>query len=170
MLRSVGTHLQPQQTGSVADFATAEYDVAVVYRFTAARQAAVAKTICTVFYDDIGIAAVIGVFIRPRAFTAFQGYGIVIDGHIAVLNQYVAAYIDIDGVTARRFYRSGGSENMEIQQLDVIAAVDMRSPERRVHETYSGDLHIVAVGDVEQTGTQLVHVGAFRDNLPAQPE
>ena len=66
------------------------------------------RTFLTMLGIIIGIAAVIGVFIRPRAFTAFQGYGIVIDGHIAVLNQYVAAYIDIDGVTARRFYRSGG--------------------------------------------------------------
>ena len=59
---------------------------------------------------------------------------------------------------------------MEIQQLYVIATVDMRSPERRVHKAYSGDLHIVTVGDVNQAGAQLVHIGTFRDNLPAQPE
>ena len=170
MLRRIGTHLQPQQARGIADFAAAENDVAVVYRLAAACQTAVAKAVCAVFYDNVGVAAVIRVLIRPRAFAAFQCHGIVVDGHITVFHQYIAADVNIDRIAARCFHRGGRSENMEIQQLYVIAAVDMRSPERRVHKAYSGDLYIVTVGDVNQAGAQLVHIGTFRDNLPAQPE
>lgn len=86
MLRRIGTHLQPQQARGIADFAAAENDVAVVYRLAAACQTAVAEAVRAVFYDNVGVAAVIRVLIRPRAFAAFQCHGIVVDGHIAVFH------------------------------------------------------------------------------------
>ena len=59
MLRRIGTHLQPQQARGIADFAAAENDVAVVYRLAAACQTAVAEAVRAVFYDNVGVAAVI---------------------------------------------------------------------------------------------------------------
>ena len=46
--------------------------------FASARQATVTETVGTIFYNDIAVAAVIGILIRPWPFTAFQGNGIVI--------------------------------------------------------------------------------------------
>ena len=50
---------------------TAENDIMILYRFTATSQGAMAKSICTVFYDDITIPTIIRVFIRRRSFTTF---------------------------------------------------------------------------------------------------
>ena len=43
-----------------------------------ARQATVAEAIGAIFYNDIAVAAVIGILVRPRSFAAFQGNGVVI--------------------------------------------------------------------------------------------
>lgn len=72
VLRRIGTHLQPQQARGIADFAAAENDVAVVYRLAAACQTAVAEAVRAVFYDNVGVAAVIGVLIRPGPLPPFS--------------------------------------------------------------------------------------------------
>lgn len=46
----------------------------------------------------------------------------------------------------------------------------MRCPERRIDETYSWNLYIIAIGNVHQSWTQLIHIGTFRNDGTAQPE
>lgn len=169
-LWSIGTHLQPQQAVGIGDVDAAQNDVAVVYGFASAGQCAVAETIRAVFYDDVGISSVVRVFIRPGAFAAFQGDGVIVDGHVAVLYQYVAAYIDVDGIRARCFYRLFGREDIQIQQLYMVAFVKVGGPEGRIDEAHSRELHVIAVGDMDQARTQFLHIGALRVDLAAQPE
>lgn len=170
VLRSVGTHLEPQQATGVADGAAAQDDVVVVDGLAAAGQAAVAEAVGAVLDDDVAVAAVVDVLVGIGAFAALQGYGIVVDGHVAALHQYIAADVDVDGIAAGSLDGLGRGEDVEVEQLHAVATVEVGGPEGGVDEVDAADLYVVAVGDEEQARTHLFQVGAFGVILPTQPE
>ena len=168
MLRSVGTHFQPQDAAGLRDGTTAQDDVVVVDGLAAASQSAVAESVCAVLDDDVAVSAVVRILVGLRAFATFQGYGVVVYRHVATFDQYVGAGIYVHRVATRSFYGSSRSEDVQAQQFYVVAAVEVCGPEGRVDEAYAGELHIVAVRDIYQTRTHLVHVGAFGVPLAAE--
>ncbi len=98
LLRSVRAHLQPQKAYGLVHVATPEDDVVIMDGLASASEHSVAKPEGTVFNDNIPVAAIAGVLVCPGAFPAFQGNRVVVDRHIAPLDQYVAACVDVDGV------------------------------------------------------------------------
>ena len=63
MLRSVGTHFQPQDAAGLRDGATAQDDVVVVDGLAAASQSAVAESVRAVLDDDVAVSAVVRILV-----------------------------------------------------------------------------------------------------------
>jgi hypothetical protein len=93
----------------------------------------VAISVRAVFNDDVLVASVIGILVGTRAFTAFQGYGIIIYRHIAIFDEDVFTGVYIHCIGARSFYRLFRRVYVQVEKLYVFAFIKVSGPERRVH-------------------------------------
>ena len=80
-------------------------NIAIVDGFASTSEGAVAEAVGTIFDDDVEVTSIVRVLVCPGTFAAFLGYGVIIDRHIAVLHQYIAAYININGICTWSLYR-----------------------------------------------------------------
>ena len=109
------------------------------------RQAAVAEPVLAVLNDDPLIGAVLRRRIRPGTFSALQSHRVIVNGHIAVFYQNIAAGVDIDRVRAGTSDRRVGRQHPAAQILHMVALVDVRRPERRILKSHALEADIGAV-------------------------
>ena len=154
----------------MVDRVAAEHDVAVMYRFAAAGEGAMAEAKGTILDDYIPVTAVVRILVRQRPFSTFQGDRVVVYRHVAVLDMDVGTHINIHGIGAGCLDRFLGREDMEVKQLHPFAFIEMGGPKGGVNQSYSRNLHVFAVRDIDEAGPQLLDISAVRVYLPAQPE
>ena len=128
----------------------------------------VADTLLWYFYSRIILLESIGV----RSFSSLYGNGVVIDGHIAVLDKDVLAYIKVYGVSRWSLAIVGLAEGIdtEADYLYIITVVVMTRPECGILQFHTLYLYILAVRDIQQARTLLVFVGALSVPFATQPE
>ena len=170
VLGGVGTHLEPEHAVGIREGATAQDDVAVVERLATQRKTAVNAAIMAVFDDDVMVGTVVGILVGPGALATLEHDGIVVDAHIATVNQHILADIDVDGITARGFDARGGGKDMASEIAHILAAVEVVGPEGAVDELHVLHGHVLAVGDIDQTGTHGLEVGTLAVILAADPK
>jgi voltage-gated potassium channel Kch len=114
------------------------------------------------FHEGIGI----------RTFSAFYSHGIIVDRHIAVLYQHVFYHVKVDGIRGRTFCVIGLAETVDAasEELHVLGVIDVVCPESGVLEVHTLNLNILAVGDIDESGTLLVLVSAGFVPFSTEPE
>lgn len=120
--------------------------------------------------QDVLVGAVGGVGIGVRSFASLEGDGIVVDLHIAVVDQDVGAGVEIDGVGAGGLHRFHGRKDIQVDEPGVMAFIKVGGPEACILEAYIADEHRVAVLDEDQAWAGDLQVGALGIFLAPLPE
>lgn len=113
-LGSVRTQLEPEEVAAGGNRDAPQDDIAVMYGFGAAGQAAVAEAIGTVFYEDPFIGSVLRRSVRPGTFPALEHNGVIVYFHVTVFYKEVCAGVNVDGIRAGRLYRGSRGKNLTI--------------------------------------------------------
>jgi hypothetical protein len=103
----------------------------------------VADTLLWYFYSRIIFLESVGI----RSFSALYGYGVVIDGHIAVLDKEVLAYVQVDSVSRWSLAVIWLAEGIDAKAkyLDILTVVVMARPESGILQLYAFYLYILTV-------------------------
>ena len=129
-----------------------------------------AKTVGAIFHQNPFVCAVFRLFVRPRAFTAFQHYPVVVDFHIAPFHQNIRTRIDVDCVRAGGRYGMNRCKNMTAEKFHPFAFINMVRPKWRILQVQVGNYGVFTIRQKHQTGTLFVLVGAGRVPRPAFPK
>ena len=144
-----------------------------------------AETILAILDNDIPVLTVSNAFrwylhpriffhegIGVRTFTALYSHGIIINGHIAVLYQYVLHHVKVDGIGGRTFGIVGSAEavNPASEEFHVLGIIYVVSPESGVLEVHALNLNVLAVGDIDEARALLVLVSAGFVPFATKPE
>jgi len=107
--------------------------------FASAGDRRVAEAEGAVADQNVHIRAVGGVGIGVRAFTPLEGDGIVVDLHVAAVDQDVGAGVEVNSVGAGGLDGFHGREDVEVDELCAVAFVEVGGPESRVLQPYIAD-------------------------------
>jgi len=138
-LGGIGAHLKPEYPGRAVYLAVLHQDVPVVDGFASAGDRRVAEAEGAVADQNVHIRAVGGVGIGVRAFTPLEGDGIVVDLHVAAVDQDMGAGVEVDGVGAGGLDGFHGREDVQVDELCVVAFIEVGGPEARILEAYIAD-------------------------------
>ena len=136
VLGGVGSHLEPEHACCRLDVDASQDDITVVERLRAECKATVYLAIGTVLDDDVRVGTVGGIFVGPCTLSALEHDSIVVDMHVAAVNQHVLTDVEVDGIAAGCAtlggYRCdilgrGVDEASEVS--DILAAVEVIGPE-----------------------------------------
>lgn len=170
VLGGVWTHFQPKYSLGVPHLDVAEHNITVFHALAAQSEASVYPAVVAVLDEYVIDGTVFWGLVSPRALSALDGDGIIVDAHVAVFHQDVMADVDVDGITAGCLHATGGGEDGATQEADMVAAVDVVSPERTVLDMDILYGHIAGVADIDEAGTLCVLVGALAVPSAANPE
>ena len=123
-----------------------------------------------VLHENVHVGAVHGILVRPGTLASLEAHGVVVDGDAAAFHENGGAYVEVDSVGARGLDGSDGREYPQVDELDAVGLIGVAGPERRILKGRVSHYDIFAVGDVHETRTLLVLVGAFGIPLAAQAE
>ena len=101
MLWGIGTHFQPKYASGRLDVNAAQDNIAVMKTLGTQCQAAMHFAVSAVLDNNVRAGTVIIVLVSPCALAAFQYYSIIVDVHIASVNEYVFANIEVNSIARR---------------------------------------------------------------------
>lgn len=100
-----------------------------------------------------------------------QTHTVIVHVYPTASYQHILASIDVYGVGAWTFRIAAcRCVDIQVEVFHALALVQMVGPETRVHHSDAAYLHVVGVGDVDQSWAESLQVGTLLDDFSAQPE
>ena len=124
-------------------------------------------TIAAVVDEDVIIGAIASILVGPSALAALDGNGVIVDAHIASMNEDVVTNIDVDGIAARCLQDYSGREDGAVEITHMVGTIKVVGPERTVDQLDILHCNVLAVGDINQPRALFVLVGTGRIPLAA---
>ena len=167
----VWAHLEEQNVAGSVELAVSYNHILGIIALASEGDTSTGFLEIAVLYDDVAAGSIGAVLVYEGSLAAFQTHTVIVHVYPTASYQHILASIDVYGVGAWTFRIAAcRCVDIQVEVFHALALVQMVGPETRVHHSDAAYLHVVGVGDVDQSWAESLQVGTLLDDFSAQPE